>query len=159
MKIIWIGGVLVLVLLLGAVSGAIYFRRVADDPARWHVDPLTARKPDSPNAALIRPEAGDGAAPVYAVTPLALAQAIDAVAMAEPRTRRIAGDPQALWLSYVQRTALWGFPDYISVRVVAVDGGASYAAFSRARYGYSDLGVNAARLDRWQAALDARLTP
>lgn len=152
-------GILVLVLAVAAVAGGVYFRRAADDPARWHVDPLTAVKPDSPNAALIRPEGGDAAARVYPVSPAELAAALDAAAMAEPRTTRIAGEPQSLWMTYVQRSALWGFPDYISVKVLPAEGGATWAAFSRARYGYSDMGVNAARLARWQAEVQARLTP
>ncbi|TCP63246.1 uncharacterized protein (DUF1499 family) [Rhodovulum bhavnagarense] len=159
MKIVWILGILVLIAALVSLSGALYFRRVADDPTTWHVDPLTAVKPGSPNAALIRPQGGDAAAPVYPVTPQALAEALDEVALAEMRTRRIAGEADALWATYVQRSALWGFPDYISVKVFATNGGASYAAFSRARFGRSDLGVNARRLARWQAALDVRLAP
>ncbi|MBN2905844.1 MAG: DUF1499 domain-containing protein [Rhodobacteraceae bacterium] len=151
--------IVVLAVLVGAVAGGIWFRRVPDDPAIWHVDPLSAVKPDSPNAALIRPEGGDGVAPVYDTTPPALAAAIDTIALAEPRTRRIAGSPEDLWMTYVQRSALWGFPDYISVRVLPAEQGATWAAFSRARFGYSDMGVNAARLARWQAALAARLAP
>lgn len=145
------------ILALAVIGGGLYFRMVPDDPATWHADPLTAVKPDSPNAALIRPEGGDSAAPVYDVTPVALAEALDAVALAEPRTKRIAGSPGELWMTYVQRSAAWGFPDYISVKAVPAEGGATWAAFSRARFGTSDLGVNAARLDRWQAALGARL--
>ncbi|WP_170168816.1 DUF1499 domain-containing protein [Rhodovulum iodosum] len=144
-------------LVLAVVGGGLYFRNVPDDPGTWHVDPLTAVKPDTPNAALIRPEGGDSAAPVYEATPEALAEALDAVAMAEPRTKRIAGGPEDLWTTYVQRSAAWGFPDYISVKVIAAEGGATWAAFSRARYGSDDLGVNGERLERWQAALEARL--
>lgn len=156
MKII---GILLIVILVAAVAGGIWFRRVADDPVRWHVDPLTAVKPDTPNSALIRPEGGDGVAPVHPVSPQALAEALDALALAEPRTSRIAGAPSEMWMTYVQRSALWGFPDYISVRVLGVEGGATWAAFSRSRFGQSDLGVNAKRLARWQEALAARLAP
>jgi len=146
-----------LVLGLAALGGAVWFRTVPDDPAVWHVDPLTATKPATPNAALVRPEGGDRAAPVYPVTPEALAEAFDAMALAQPRTSRIAGRPDDLFMTYVQRSALWGFPDYISVRILPAEGGATWAAFSRSRYGDSDLGVNAKRLSDWQAALEARL--
>ncbi|MBL3568825.1 DUF1499 domain-containing protein [Rhodovulum sp. BSW8] len=148
-----------LVLGLAAAGGAVWFRTVPDDPETWHVDPLTAAKPATPNAALVRPEGGDRAAPVYPVTPEALAEAFDAVALAQPRTSRLAGAPGAFFMTYVQRSALWGFPDYISVRILPVEGGATWAAFSRSRYGHSDLGVNAKRLADWQAALEARLAP
>ncbi|PTW50121.1 DUF1499 domain-containing protein [Rhodovulum kholense] len=149
---------LVLLLLgIAAVGGAVWFRMVPDDPGVWHVDPLTATKPETPNAALVRPEGGDRAAPVYALTPEALAEAFDAMALAQPRTSRIAGAPGDLFMTYVQRSALWGFPDYISVRILPEGDGATWAAFSRSRYGHSDLGVNAKRLTDWQAALEARL--
>ncbi|ARE39661.1 hypothetical protein RGUI_1520 [Rhodovulum sp. P5] len=148
---------LAVVLVVATAAGAVYFRRVADDPTVWHVDPLTATKPDSPNAALIRPAGGDGTAPVFAVPPLELAAAIDDFALGEGRTKRIAGTPAELWMTYVQRSALFGFPDYISVRVLPEGEGATYAAFSRSRYGHSDMGVNASRLARWQAALETRL--
>ncbi|WP_414897428.1 DUF1499 domain-containing protein [Rhodovulum sp. YEN HP10] len=152
--------ILALILLLAGLAvlgGAVWFRTVPDDPAVWHVDPLTATKPATPNAALVRPEGGDRVAPVYVLTPEALAEAFDAMALAQPRTLRIAGTPGDLFMTYVQRSALWGFPDYISVRILPEEGGASWAAFSRSRYGHSDLGVNARRLTAWQAALEARL--
>ncbi|TCO70478.1 DUF1499 domain-containing protein [Rhodovulum euryhalinum] len=150
---------LVVILLLASAAGAVYFRKVADDPGVWHVDPLTAEKPATPNAILVRPEGGDRTAPAYDVTPEALARAIDDLALAEPRTRRIAGSPDELWMTYVQRSALWGFPDYISIKALPKDDGATWAAFSRSRFGQSDLGVNAARLARWQEALRASLGP
>lgn len=145
--------------LIPMIGGAIYFRTVPDDPNEWHVDPLTATKPDTPNSALIRPEGGDATPEVFPVSPERLAEAIDGVALAEPRTARLAGGPQDLWMTYVQRSGLWGFPDYISVKVIPTEGGATWAAFSRARFGTSDLGVNAKRLARWRRELEDRLAP
>ena len=80
---------------------------------------------------------------------------LDAAALAEPRTTRIAGDPADGFATYVQRSALWGFPDIVSARAVADADGARLALWSRSRFGYSDLGVNAARVARWRAAVDA----
>lgn len=148
---------LVVILLVASSAGAVYFRKVSDDPKVWHVDPLTAAKPDTPNTIIVRPQGGDRTMPSYDVTPEELAKAIDAVALAEPRTERIGGSPETLWMTYVQRSALWGFPDYISVKVLPKEEGSTWAAFSRARFGHSDLGVNAARLERWQGALRERL--
>ncbi|SIO23759.1 Uncharacterized conserved protein, DUF1499 family [Rhodovulum sp. ES.010] len=148
---------LVVILLIGSAAGAVYFRKVADDPETWHVDPITAAKPDTPNAVLVRPEGGDRTMPGYDVPPEALAEAIEAVALDEPRTERIGGSPDALWMTYVQRSRIFGFPDYISVKVLPKDDGATWAAFSRSRFGQSDLGVNAARLERWQNAVRQRL--
>jgi len=154
--------IILIILVLGVVLtlvAAVYFRSAADDPARWHVDPMTTGAPGGSNSVLIRPEGGDRAARVYDVSPERLAAAIEAVALDEPNTRRIAGGPADLWMTYVQRSAVMGFPDYISVKVLPVEGGASWAAYSRSRYGKSDLGVNGRRMTRWTQALEDRLAP
>ncbi len=59
----------------------------------------------------------------------------------------------------MQRSRVFGFPDYLTVKAVAVDsnageGGAGLIIWSRARYGRSDFGVNQARVEAWLAALD-----
>ncbi|SES90883.1 DUF1499 domain-containing protein [Oceanicella actignis] len=144
-----------------ALAAALWMRLVPDDPARWHVDPLSVQRTGAPNDFLLAPPGAaapaDGPAPVLAADPAALMAAFDAVALAQPRTRRIAGGPEALHATYVQRSALMGFPDYVSARALPVPGGAALAVYSRSRYGRSDLGVNAARVADWLAALRARL--
>lgn len=138
--------------------GMLSVRTAGDDPARWHVDPLTAERTGRPNDYLVAPE-GMAAAPVDRAagirddTPGALMARFDRVARAAPRTAIIGGSVDALYVTYVQRSALIGFPDYVSVRAVPVPGGAALAVWSRSRYGYSDLGVNRARVERWLAAL------
>ena len=62
---------------------------------------------------------------------------------ATPRTRALGGwDDQRL---YVTRSALWGFPDYSTVRLA--DG--QIEIYGRLRFGKSDLGVNQARIRNW----------
>ena len=51
--------------------------------------------------------------------------------------------------TYVQRTKLVQFPDYVSVKAVEVDGGSALHIFSRSRFGYSDRGVNKKRILSW----------
>ncbi len=145
---------LVGLMLVVAVAGVAYVRLAPDDPALWHVDPLSGASTGRPNEARIAPPggAGDIASPVFALTPEALMRLFDAAAMADARVTRLAGGPEALFATYVQRSAVVGWPDYISVRAVAVDGGAALAVWSRSRYGYSDMGVNRARVERWLAA-------
>lgn len=137
-------------LVLAVLGTAVFMRLVPDDAARWHVDPLTAPMPASPNAARLLP--GEGAGSV-AMAPGALAEALDARILAQPRTRRLARSDDGLWMTYVQRSRLMGYPDYISLRVVPEGEGARFAAFSRSRFGHSDLGVNAARLRDWFAGV------
>lgn len=141
-------------LMLSAVLVFDGFVRLAPiGPARWHVDLSTARRSPKPNDAVAAPAGGDLVVPVFAELPAALAARLDAIALAEPRTLRIAGSPAEGRMTYVQRSALWGFPDVITAEAIAVDGGATLKLWSRARFGYSDLGVNRARLERWLAAL------
>ncbi len=144
-------------LALLAVAALAWVRLAPDHPADWHVDPLTAAPVSVSNAWRVAPEAtagADAAAPVFPVPAAELAAALDAVAMAEPATERLAGGPGALFTTYIQRSRWIGFPDYISVRAIPLDAGRStLAVLSRARYGKSDMGVNRARVERWLAAL------
>ncbi len=152
----------VLLAALGVVGligvGCAMIWMVGHDPARWHADPLVAERTGRPNDYLVAPE-GMAAAPVDRVfepaagSPAALMDRLHAVATAEPRVSVVAGRPEDLFVTYVQRSAVFGFPDYVSVRAVPVGEGAGLAIWSRSRFGYSDLGVNAARVERWLAAL------
>lgn len=74
---------------------------------------------------------------------------IDAIAMATPATRRFAGSAERGRMTWVTRSAFWGFPDYTTAEVRA-DGLYIYA---RLYFGRGDFGVNAARLKAWLAAL------
>ena len=143
----------VLLLLIAAVIGLlVYIRLAPTDPGRWHVDPLLAADPGQAGVLIVPPSA-----PVYACEPATLLMAFDRVVSQVPRTRQIARDNDAPWVTYEARTKWVGFPDYISVRAVEVEGGASLAILSRLRFGRSDLGVNAKRAQAIIAALDAEL--
>ncbi|MEM9047857.1 MAG: DUF1499 domain-containing protein [Pseudomonadota bacterium] len=147
-------------LLLGAI--AVYMiRTVRHTPIeRWHVDPMTAVNPPSPNFYRIGPRDRQSApvddeAPIYGVVTEELARALDDFALRQRDTLRIAGTPASLWMTYVQRTPQLKFPDYISVRVIALeDGRSTLSVFSRARFGYGDMGVNRMRVESWLRALE-----
>lgn len=135
--------------------------RTADhDPARWHVDPLTAERSARPNDAIA---ASPGIASAEATRPLGIFDAapdillarLRDIALAEPRTAVVDGSAEAGHMTFVQRSALFGFPDYVSAKATPMAEGTGLAVWSRSRYGYSDMGVNAARLERWLAALSA----
>lgn len=147
--------VVVLALIVTA-SGFVYIRTVPSDPAVWHADPLEGVRTGRPNDFLVLPPgaaAADLTSPVYEVNAATLAQRFDAVALGAPRVTRLAGGPEELWTTYIQRSALIGWPDYISVRAVSLgDGRSALAIWSRSRFGYSDLGVNRARVETWLAA-------
>lgn len=67
----------------------------------------------------------------------------------EPRTELVAGDPDLHQLVFVQRSALFGFPDTVWVQAAETAAGPSVIVYSRSTYGYWDLGVNRARVARW----------
>ena len=65
-----------------------------------------------------------------------------------------------LQLRYVQRTAWMRFPDTVSIRFIPRGAESSTVAiYSRSLIGYSDLGANKARVERWIMLLDAELSP
>ena len=120
-------------LLLAAL--AVWVRIAPSDPAIWHQIPQTVPRRHAANSDL-REIAGSLAA-------------LDEVIRATPRTRVLAGAVGEGMVTYVTRSAVFGFPDYTTLRQ---DGG-RLTVFARSRFGKSDLGVNAARVDGWLMAL------
>lgn len=122
---------------LGVVVFAAYVRLAPQDAARWHLVEPMAAPGDHPSAGGFRAVRAYGGG----------FDAVEAVILASPRTRLLAAqDDQRI---YVTRSAVWGFPDYASVRIEA----GRIEIFSRLRFGRSDLGVNQARVRSWLAAL------
>jgi uncharacterized protein (DUF1499 family) len=126
-------------------------------------DPAEAVPADKPNSWLVCPPdtcavEPDAASPVYAVSADALARAFLAVAEAQPRTEVVEADPGRRLYLLRQRSAVFGFPDLISVgfRETGPDE-STLIVFSRSVYGYWDLGVNRRRVEAWLGALDAAL--
>jgi Protein of unknown function (DUF1499) len=74
---------------------------------------------------------------------------LDAIAMATPRTLRLAGSAAEGRITWETRSLVWGFPDHTTAEV-RPDGLYLHA---RLRFGRSDLGVNAARLQNWLSRL------
>jgi hypothetical protein len=68
-------------------------------------------------------------------------------AQAEPRVEVVAGGIESGRIAFVQRSAVMGFPGYVSVSAIAIQAGNSLILWSR--YRHSDYGVNRARLERW----------
>mgnify|MGYP001093812450 CR=1 FL=1 len=118
-------------LIVGGLGFAGWVRGAPSDPARWHVSPPVARDTDRPGG-VIRVVAGDMAA-------------LDEIIRAEPRTKVLAGSVAEGRLTYITRSALWGFPDYCTVE----QQGGNLVVWSRLRFGRSDMGVNRARVTRW----------
>ena len=101
----------------------------------------------------------DAEAPVFAATPEAVLEALDAVAGETPRTVRLTGSPGEGRITYVTRSRIWGFPDYTTAAATPVDGGARLTLLARLRFGGSDMGVNRARVEDWTLRVAERLDP
>jgi uncharacterized protein (DUF1499 family) len=135
---------IILATLLVAILG--YIRLAPSDVARWHVDPATAFVPNNPMGQVTGQT--DGATLHLAPADGLLAK-LDAIAMATPRTQRLAGSVADGRITWVTRSALWGFPDYTT----ADQRPEGIYIHSRLRFGKSDLGINAARLTDWKSKL------
>ena len=138
-------------LLATVVAFAAYVRLAPSDPAVWHVAPsLYGWDHDGPWDVVVPME---GAASLRLSpkvgTPADLLSRLDVLALATPRTTRLAGKVAEGRITWVTRSALWGFPDYTTAEVRA-DGLYLYA---RLRFGRGDMGVNAARLQDWLSRL------
>lgn len=141
---------------LAVAAGAAYavINLAPDDPARWHVDPATLALRGTPNEVLAAPPGTTAATPhlvtgAYSTGPHALLACFDRIARAQPRVTVLAGDLDGLMITYVQRSRVVGFPDYITVKAAAMPEGAGLIVYSRSRYGYGDFGVNAKRVRAW----------
>ena len=152
-----------MVFLWGSVAAVIAFMGVqaavrlsAVDPEAWHVDPASTARTGKPNDYLVR-EGADREPLILAQSPQDVARALFEIALAQSRTELIAGSIESGWFTLMQRTALMGYPDFISVKISESEGGSVLRLYSRSRDGHSDLGVNKARVGAWLSALDAKL--
>lgn len=143
-----------ILILLGmiAIAGALWVRMAPSDPARWHLDPRREARPATPNFYLLRMGDGDAPAPIYDVPPQRLAEKFHDIATADGATL-IAGGVADGHMTYLTRSRLMRFPDYTTVLIEPAGDGSMLTGFARARFGYSDMGANRARLTRWVAAL------
>lgn len=136
------------------VVAAIMIRRLDHDAGVWHVDPLTAPKPSTPNSYRVAPADADvdadADAPTFDVSAAELAAKFDRVARDSGNVDVVGGAPANGFVTYVQTSSLFAFPDYISVRFIEIDASSStLAVLSRSRLGQSDLGVNKKRITAW----------
>ncbi|MGZ2258138.1 DUF1499 domain-containing protein [Roseobacter sp. A03A-229] len=125
--------------LIGVIVVAMAYVRLAPvDPARWHQPVEQATDQDLAGGAVRVIPAEEGAL-----------QALDEVMRGLPRTELLAGSVGEGRITYVTRSAVFGFPDLTTVELR--DG--QIRMFARLRFGASDLGVNRKRLERVIAAV------
>lgn len=146
------------IVMISGVLFSLYVRYVPSDPTVWHVDPRSvARMPDM-GSYLMRDGDGDAPAARFAAAPDEVLAKFDAIALASPRVTRLAGSVAAHHITYIARSQVIGFPDYISVAADPEAGGTALSVFSRLRFGSSDFGVNRKRIETWLAEMAAQGT-
>lgn len=76
----------------------------------------------------------------------------------QPRVTLVAEDKAKHQYTYIQRTKYLGFPDTINVQLLSLDKNhTTVLIYSQSKYGYSDLGVNKARVKEWLSQLSEDL--
>lgn len=126
--------IVLLVVLVLAIGLAVYVRVAPSDPARWHVMPDDVTDRDLEGGAMRVVDAGEGG----------LAR-LHEIVTDTPRTTVLAGSVEEGMITYVTRSKVFGFPDYTTVQ----QSGGKIRLYGRLRFGKSDLGVNAKRVDGW----------
>lgn len=146
---------LTLVVILAALALIAYIRLAPSTPSDWHIaiatqDPIP-QGPCTDHIALVAK--GARAACILPLTPAQVLDKLEAIALTSPRTLHLAGSAAEGRITWVARSFLMGYPDYITAEVTQTPQGTRLDIFSRQRFGQADLGVNAARLKDWLAQL------
>ncbi len=145
-------------LALTLLGGVAYIRLAPSDPARWHVAPAGggagATLPPSRGTLVTAEDGGARAAlAIPGQDPEDVLSRLDRIALATPRTTRLAGSPQEGMITWITRSALFGFPDYTTASARANGPATVLTLHARLRFGRSDFGANAARLRDWLSQL------
>ncbi len=153
---------LVWMTLTALVAFGAYVRLASSDPAVWHVRPMPPL-PATGNHVITVVDARDAVTTTMNSArafvwlpgrPDDVLTSLDEIALATPRTTRLAGSPQEGRITWVTRSAFWGFPDYTTAEAGVSDvATADMAIFARSRFGRADFGANAARLRDWLSRL------
>ncbi|WP_223421171.1 DUF1499 domain-containing protein [Tateyamaria pelophila] len=125
----YLAGIIVFLLM----AGMLYVRLAPTDVARWHQPIEAAQSADL----------ADGAVRVIAADE----QSFERVAQAAtslPRTEVVAGSVAEGRITFRTRSKWIGFPDFTTIEY---DNG-TLKMYARLRFGQSDMGVNAARLEQ-----------
>lgn len=128
------------------------------------IDFAELERPRTPNTFLVAPDGlcrratVDETAPRFGAPAEAVRAAFRRVAERQMRVDSGERNDALMQDAYVQRSALFRFPDFIEARFIPLpEGGSTLAVYSRSKYGRSDLGVNRKRIRGWLAELAAEL--
>ncbi len=130
-----------------AVVSILVFRFTPVDHEPFHEDPGMP-DPQRSEVRLIGLEA-----PRYAATASEVLEEVLAIAKRDG-AKLVQGGVEEGMMTFLTRTRIVGFRDYITVKAVDEPGGAKLAVLARPRLNGYDWGVNQKRLDRWLGELE-----
>ena len=133
-----------------ALAAVMVWIRAAPSGPDWHVDPETEGR--TGQGRWLVADGGNAPAMLIDAPPAEILDAIAAIARSEGAVPLV-WRPEAGRATFIHRSRVWGFPDYVSVKAVREAGRTRLSAYSRLRFGASDFGVNRARLERWLGKL------
>jgi uncharacterized protein (DUF1499 family) len=140
---------------------SLFSRGAEGVPAPAPLDFTTLKLPASPNTCLLTPSLAPGQGHLHRdplpASPEAVMAALDRVAASMPRSFPLARFPARNQAQWVVRSALMNYPDIVVAEAVQVAGGSGLWLYSRSLIGWSDMGVNRARVMTWLEALEAAL--
>src|SRR6056297_1313536 len=118
---------IIVVLVLALIALGVYVRLAPSYAEDWHDLPNGLEPGDGPGQAVrVVPDEGD------------TLERLDAIIRDTPRTTVLAGSVDEGMITYITRSALWGFPDYTTLATQAEQ----IVLYGRLRFGKSDMGVN-----------------
>lgn len=137
------------IIVIALVALVAYVRLAPIEAARWHAQAEGQKmgKTQAANSYIWR-------APVEGDEAETLAK-LDRAIIQTPRTEVVAGSLAEGQVTYVTRTKLMGYPDFTTIGVYG-ENPRYVEVFGRSRFGRSDLGVNAKRINGWLAQVEAR---
>ncbi len=138
--------VIVIIIFLSLFLLATSMRLLPINADKYHVDPLIKGAKGNEGGFFIAPNHADEIAPIFEMSKSDLAQKLNKIITENGRL--IAGDIHGEYATYIFRSRLFAFPDYLSIRVIELNENQStIAVYSRLRIGRKDLGVNRARVE------------
>jgi len=139
----------VIILTTVAIAMLVYVRIAPDTVERWHLDPETVKPTRRPNHYRL---VGDQAETLD-ISQAILTEIILDYVGDQDGVSLLANTNDGQLITFVQRSKLIGYPDYITFKITPQGDSTQLSVFSRSRYGYRDFGVNKSRAEAWMHAV------
>ncbi len=122
-----------------------YVRFAPHNIEHWHQDPETVKSTGRPNDYRL---AGDASVNIN-LKQAKISQMIMDYAGQQERIELLANTDDGQLLTFIQRSKLIAYPDYLTIKIEPNGDRSKLSFFSRSRFGYRDFGVNKLRINSW----------